>query len=178
MWLGTRGLTARVQVPLLVSRRPTVMPQATSLSSKRQQHLLPQLMDQMMRLVTVRIPRITRILTPKRLNLLTRKMRDYTSLVTSRKLYQMILLCKLEWLVLYESKRQTPRGVLPAVGQATSQGIIRNGKKKMGSGPSSQRGLLKTSRPQRRPSKNPLSQVSQGLLQSRQGTLLEPRCFF
>ena len=77
-----------------------------------------------------------------------------------------------EWLMLYESRRQTLRGVLPAIGQATLQGIIRNGKKKTGSGPSSQRGLLKTSQPQRRPNKKPLSQVSQGLPQSREGTLL------
>ena len=33
------------------------------------------------------------------------KARDCTSLVTSRKLYQMILFCKLEWLTLYESRR-------------------------------------------------------------------------
>ena len=61
--------------------------------------------DKMMRLVTIKIPRIMRILTPKRLSLLTRRMRDCTSLVTSRKLYPMILFCKLEWLVLYESRR-------------------------------------------------------------------------
>ena len=95
-WPEIRGLTVKVQVLLLVSRRPTVKPQATSLSSKRQQHLLPQLMDQMMRLVAIKIPHIMRILTPKRLSLLTRKMRDCTSLVTSRKLYPMILFCKLE----------------------------------------------------------------------------------
>ena len=50
----------------------------------------------------------------------------------------MILFYKLRWLVLYESRRRTPGGVLPAIGQATLHGIIRNGKKKMGSGPSSQ----------------------------------------
>ena len=105
MWPGIRGLTVRVQVLLLVSKRPPVMPQATSLSSKRQQHSLPQLMDQMMRLATIKIPRIMRILTPKRLSLPTRKMRDCTSLVTSRKLYPMILFCKSEWLVLYKSRR-------------------------------------------------------------------------
>ena len=49
---------------------------------------------------------------------------------------------------------------------------------KMGSGPSSQRGLLKTSWPQRRPSKNPLSLVGRGLPRSREGTLPEPRYFF
>ena len=137
MWPGIRGLTARVQVPLLISRRPTVMPLVTSLGSKRQQHLLPQLMDQMMRLVAIKTLRIMGILTPKRLNRLTGKTRDCTSLVASRKLYPMTLLCKSEWLVLYESRRQTLRGVSPAIGQATSQGITRNGKKKVGSGPSS-----------------------------------------
>ena len=35
----------------------------------------------------------------------------------------------------------------PAIGLATSHGIIKNGKKKTGSGPSSQRGLLQTGRP-------------------------------
>ena len=52
-----------------------------------------------------KIPHIMRILTRRRLSLLTRKTRDCTSLVTSRKLYQMILFCKLEWLVLYKSRR-------------------------------------------------------------------------
>ena len=137
MWLGTRGLTARVQVPLLVSRRPTVIPQATSLGSKRQQRLQPQPMGQVMRLVTTRTPHIMRMPTAKRLSPPTGRMRDCTFLVTSRKLYPMTLLCKSEWLMLYESRRQTLRGVLPAIGQATLQGIIRNGKKKMGSSPSS-----------------------------------------
>ena len=71
----------------------------------------------------------------KRLSLLTRKMRDCTSLVTSRKLYQMILLCKLEWLVLYEPRRRTPRGVLPATGQATLQGSSGMGRKKWDQAP-------------------------------------------
>ena len=69
------------------------------------QHSLPQLVDWMMRLVTLKIPRLMRILTPRRLSLLTRKMRGCTSLVTLRRLYQMILFCKLRWLVLYESRR-------------------------------------------------------------------------
>ena len=129
-WPGTRGLTVKVQVLLLVSRRLPVSPQATSLDSTRQQHLLPPLVDRMMRLVALKIPHPMRILTPRRLSLLTRKMRVCTSLVTLGRLYQMILFCKLRWLVLYESRRQTPGGVLPAIGQATSHGIIRNGKKK------------------------------------------------
>ena len=71
----------------------------------RQQHSLPQLVDQMMRLVTLKIPHLMRILTPRRLILPTRKMRVCTSLVTLRRLYQMILFCRLRWLVLCESKR-------------------------------------------------------------------------
>ena len=142
MWPGTRGLTVKVQVPWLVNRRPPVRPQVTSLDSTRQQHSLPQLVDRMMRLVALKIPHLRRILTPRRLSLLTRMTRGCTSPVTLRRLYQMILFCKLRWLMLYESRRQTPGGVLPAIGLATSHGIIRNGKKKMGSGPSSQRGLL------------------------------------
>ena len=51
-------------------------------------------------------------------------------------------------------------------------------KKKMGSGPSSQRGQLQTKWPRRRPDQNPLSPDSQGLPKSREGTILEPRCFF
>ena len=70
------------------------------------------------------------------------------------------------------------RGASPAIGPAISHGIIKNGKKKMGSGPSSRRGLLQTERPQRRPDQNLLSPDGQGLPQSREGTLPEPRCFF
>ena len=132
----------KVQVPQLVSRRLPVRPQVTSLDFTRQQHSLPQLVDRMMRLVALKIPHLMRTLTPRRLSHLTRMMRGCTSPVTLRRLYQMTLFCKLRWLVLYESRRRTPGGVLPAIGQATSHGIIRNGKKKMGSGPSSQRGLL------------------------------------
>ena len=137
MWPGIRGLMVRVRIPPLVSRRPPVRPQVTSLNSTRQQHSLPQLVDRMMRLVTLQIPCLMRILTPRRLSLLTRKMRVCTSLVTLRRLYQMILFCKLRWLVLWESRRRTLGGVLPAIGQTTLHRIIRNGKKKMGSGPSS-----------------------------------------
>ena len=54
---------------------------------------------------TIKIPRFMRKLTCGRLSLLTRKMRDYTSLVTLRRLYQMILFCKVGWLVHYESRR-------------------------------------------------------------------------
>ena len=100
-----QALQYEVSVPLLVSRRPPVRPQATSLGSTRQRHSLPQLVNQMMRLVAIKIPCLMRMLTDRRLSLLTRKMRDYTSLVTSRKLYQMILFCKLEWLMLYGSRR-------------------------------------------------------------------------
>ena len=45
-------------------------------------------------------------------------------------------------------------------------------------GPSSQRGLLQTERPRRRPDQYPLSPDGQGLPRSREGTLPEPRCFF
>ena len=95
----------KVQVPQLVSRRLPVRPQATSLDSTRQQHSLPQLVDWMMRLVTLKIPCLMRILTPRRLSLLTRKMRGCTSQDTLRRLYQMILFCKLRWFMLCESRR-------------------------------------------------------------------------
>ena len=88
----TRGLTVKVQVPRLVSRRPPVRPQATSLSSTRQQHSLPQLVDWMMWLVALKIPHLMRILTPRRLSLFIRKMRGCTSLTTLRRLSQMIQL--------------------------------------------------------------------------------------
>ena len=103
--------------------------------STRQQHSLPQLVDRMMRSVALKIPRLMRTLTPRRLGLLTRKMRGCTSLVTLRRLYQMILFCNLRWLMLYGSRRQTPGGVLPAIGKATLHGIIRNGKKKWDQAP-------------------------------------------
>ena len=104
-WPRTRGLTVKVQVPQLVSRRLPVRPQVTSLDSTRQQHSLPQLLHRMMRLVALKIPRLMRILTPRRLSLLTRNMRVCTSLVTLRRLYQMILFCKLRWLMLCKSRR-------------------------------------------------------------------------
>ena len=69
---------------------------------------------------------------PKRLSLPSGKMRDCTSLATSRKPSPMILLCKSQWLMLYEFRKQTLRGLLPVI----------------------------------------------GLLLSREGSLLEPRCFF
>ena len=49
---------------------------------------------------------------------------------------------------------------------------------KMGSGPSSRRGLFQTERPWRRPDQNPLSPDGQGLPRSREGTLPDPRCLF
>ena len=120
---------------LLVSKRPTVIHQATSLSSKRQPRLQPQPRGQVMKLVTTRTPRIMRRPTPRRLSLPTGKMRGCTFPVTSKKLFLTTLRCKSEWLGLCEFKRRTPRGALPAIGQATLQGIIRNGRKKMEFGP-------------------------------------------
>ena len=70
------------------------------------------------------------------------------------------------------------RRCLPAIGPVTSHGIIKNGRKKTGSGPSSQRGLFQTEQPWRRPDQNPLSLDGQGLPRSREGTLPEPRCLF
>ena len=49
---------------------------------------------------------------------------------------------------------------------------------KMGSDPSSRRGQLQTNWPRRRPDQNPLSPDGQGLPKSREGTILEPGCFF
>ena len=82
------------------------------------------------------------------------------------------------WPAPCEFRRSTPGGVSPAIGPAISHGTIRNGKKKMGSGPSSRRGQLQTEWPQRRPDQNPLSLDGQGLPRSREGTILEPGCFF
>ena len=177
MWLGTRGLTARVQVPLLVSRRPTVMLLATSHGSKRRLHLLPQLMDPMMRFVTIKIPRIMMIPTPKRLSLPIGKMRDCTSLVTSRKLYPMILLCKSEWLMLYESRRQTLRGVLPVIGQATSQGIIRNGKKKWDQTPPAEGASSKQVGPGEGQAKNPSARSAKASCRVERVPYLNPDAF-
>ena len=44
--------------------------------------------------------------------------------------------------------------------------------------PPSRRGQLQTERPRRRPDQNPLSPDGQGLPRSREGTILEPGCFF
>ena len=49
---------------------------------------------------------------------------------------------------------------------------------KNGIRPSSRRGQLQTERPRRRPDQNPLSPDGQGLPRSREGTILEPGCFF
>ena len=79
MWPGTRGLTAKVQVPRPVNRRLPASPQVTSLDFTRQPHSLPPLVDRMTRLITLKVPRLMRTVTPRRLNLLTRKMRGCTS---------------------------------------------------------------------------------------------------
>ena len=105
MWPRTRGLMVKVQVPQPVNIRLPASPQVTSLNFTRQQHSLPPLVDQMMRLVTLKIPRLMRTLTPRRLNLLTRKMRGCTSPVTLRRLYRMILFCRLRWPMPCESRR-------------------------------------------------------------------------
>ena len=100
-----KRLDGKGTIPQLVSRRLPASPQVTSLNFTRQQHSLPPLVDRMMRLVTLKIPCPMRILTPRRLSLPTRKTKVCTSLVTSRRLYQMILFCRLRWLVLCKSKR-------------------------------------------------------------------------
>ena len=79
--------------------------QGTSLNFTRQQHSLPPLVDRMMRLITLKVPRLMRTVTPRRLNLLPRKMRVCTSPVTSRRLYRMILFCRSRWPMLCESRR-------------------------------------------------------------------------
>ena len=142
MWPGTRGWTEKVQVPQLVNRRLRASPQVTSLGFTRQQHSLPPLVNWMMMLNTLKVPRLMRTVTPRRLHLLPRRMRVCTSPVTSRRLYWMILFCRSRWPVPCEFRRLTLGGASPVIGLATSHGIIKNGKKKMGSGPSSQRGLL------------------------------------
>ena len=105
MWPGTRGWTAKVQVPQPVNRRLPASPQVTSLDFTRQQHLLPPLVDRMTILITLKVPHLMRTVTPRRLNLLPRKMRVCTSPVTSRRLYQMILFCRSRWPVPCESRR-------------------------------------------------------------------------
>ena len=97
MWLGTRGWTEKVQVPQPVNRRLLASPQGTSLDFTRQQHSLPPPVGWMMRLITLKVPRHMRTVTPRRSNLLPRKMRVCTSPVTSRRLYQTILFCRSRW---------------------------------------------------------------------------------
>ena len=86
-------------------KRLPASPQGTSLDFTRQQHLLPPLVDRMMRLITLKVPCRVRAVTPRRLNLLTRKMRGCTSPVTSSRLYRMILSCRSKWPMPCESKR-------------------------------------------------------------------------
>ena len=137
MWPRTRGWTEKVQVPQPVNRRPPASPQGTSLDSTRQQHSLPPLVDRMMRLITLKVPRRTRTVTPMRLNLLPRKMRVCTSPVTSRRLYRMTPFCRSRWPMPCKFRKRTLGGASPVIGPATSHEITKNGKKKMGSGPSS-----------------------------------------
>ena len=54
-------------------QKTTSQSSGTSLNFTRQQHSLPQLVDRMMRLVTLKIPRPMRILTPRRLSLPTKR---------------------------------------------------------------------------------------------------------
>ena len=105
MWPGTRGWMEKVQVPQLVNRRLPASPQVTSLDFTRQQHSLPPLVYRMTRLITLKIPHLMRTLIPRRLNLLTRKMRGCTSPVTWRRLYRTILFCRSRWPMPCESRR-------------------------------------------------------------------------
>ena len=66
-------------------------------TSAGQQHSLPPLVGQMMRLITLKVPRRMRTVTPMRLNLLPRKTRVCTSPVSSRRLYWTILFCRSRW---------------------------------------------------------------------------------
>ena len=100
-----RGWTEKVQVPQPVNRRPPANPQGISLNFTRQQHSLPLLVGRMTKLITLKVPRRTRTMTPMRLNLLPRKTRVCTSPVTSRRLYQMILFCRSGWPVPCEFRR-------------------------------------------------------------------------
>ena len=95
----------KVQVPQLVNRRPPASPQGTSLDFTRQQHSFPLLVDRMMRLITLKVPRHTRTVTPMRLNLLPRKTRVCTSPVTLRRLYWTILFCRSRWPMACEFRR-------------------------------------------------------------------------
>ena len=86
-------------------QKTTGQSSGTSLDFTRQQHSLPPLVDQMMRLITLKVPRLMRTVTPRRLNPLTRKMRGCTSPVTSRRLYRTILFCRSRWPMPCESRR-------------------------------------------------------------------------
>ena len=57
------------------------------------------------RLITLRVLHLMRTVTPRRLNLLPRKMRVCTSQVILRRLYQMILFCRSRWPVPCEFRR-------------------------------------------------------------------------
>ena len=100
-----KRLDGKVQVPQPVNRRPLASPQGTSLNFTRPQHSFPPLVGQMRRLITLRDPHRTRIVTPMRLNLLLRKMRVCTSPVTSRRQYWMILFCRSKWPMPCEFRR-------------------------------------------------------------------------
>ena len=86
-------------------QKATGQSSGTSRDFTRQQHLLPLLVGQMTRLITLKVPRRTRTVTPRRLNLLPRKMRVCTSPVTSRRLYRTILFCRSRWPAPYEFRR-------------------------------------------------------------------------
>ena len=105
MWPKIRGWTEKVQVPQPVNRRLPAHPRGTSLDFTRQQYLSLPPVDRMMRSTTVKVPRHMRTVTPRRLNLLTRKMRGCTSPVTSRRLYRMTLSCRSRWLIPCGSRR-------------------------------------------------------------------------
>ena len=135
MWPRIRDWTEKVQVLRSVNRRLPASPWGTSLDFTRQQHSLPPPVGRMMRLITLKVPHHLRTVTPRRLNLLTRKMRGCTSLATSRRLYQMILFCRSRWPVPCKSRRWTPGGASPVIGPATSHGITKNGRKKWNQAP-------------------------------------------
>ena len=134
MWPRTRGWTAKVQVPQPVNRRLPASLRVTSLNFTRQ-HSLPPLVDWTMRLVTLKILRLMRTLIPRRLNLLTSKMRGCTSPVTLRRLYWTILFCRSRLPMPCESRRLTLGGASLVIGLATLHGIIKIGKKKWDQAP-------------------------------------------
>ena len=100
-----KRLDGKGTIPQLVNRRLPANPQVTSLNFTRQQHSLPPLVDRMVILITLKVPRLRRTVTPRRLNLLPRKMRVCTSPVTSRRLYWTILFCRSRWPMPCESRR-------------------------------------------------------------------------